>query len=80
VVLALCVANPLAPQVPLGAAVALIAAALVGLGAVRLVSAAEFLAAHRSGTAVVVLRLARFCHDLTLALFLLALLYVLHPF
>ena len=80
VVLALCVACPFAPRVPLPAAIALIAAALVGLGAVRLVIAAEILAPRRQGTAVVVLRLARFCHDLTLALFLLAVLYVLHPF
>lgn len=80
VVLALCVLSPLAPRVPLVAAVALIAAALAGLGAVRLVLAAEFLAPRRQATAVIVLRLARFCHDLTLALFLLAVLYVLHPF
>jgi hypothetical protein len=79
-VLALCVASPFAPRVPLGPAVVLMAAALVGLGAIRLVMAAEFLASRRRDTAVVVLRLARFCHDLTLALFLLALLYVVHPF
>lgn len=79
VVLALCVACPLAPRVPLGAVVALLAAALVGLGAVRLVIAAEILAPSRRNTAAVVLRVARFCQDLTLALFLLAVLYTVHP-
>jgi hypothetical protein len=79
-VLALCWLSTFADRVPLGTTVALVLAALAGLGAVRLVVAAELLQLRGQTAAVAVLRLARFCHDLMLALFVLAGLYVVHPF
>jgi hypothetical protein len=79
-VLALCWLSSFARGVPVGTTVALVAAALVALGAVRLVVAAEILELRGHEAAVVLLRLARFCHDLMLALLVLAGLYLVHPF
>ena len=80
IVLGFCATSALAPTVPPGTTVALIAAALAGFGAVRLHATAEALVLRRSDAAIPVLRLARFLHDLALALSLLALLYAWRPF
>ena len=79
-VMALCATSALTPSVPPGTTVALVAAALAGFAAVRLHPAAEVLIVRKSDTALAVMRLARFLHDLALALSLLALLYTLGPF
>ena len=80
IVLALCATSALTPSVPPGTTVALIAAALAGFAGVRLHATAELLVFRRSDAAFTVMRLARFLHDLALALSLLALLYALRPF
>ena len=80
IVLGLCATSALAPAVPPGTTVALIAAALAGFAAVRLHAAAEVLVLRSSDAALVVMRLSRFLHDLALALSLLALLYAWSPF
>ena len=80
IVLGLCATSALTPTVPPGTTVALIAAALAAVAAVRLHATADVLAVRGSDTAVTVMRLARFLYDLALALSLLALLYIWSPF
>ena len=65
---------------PAGTTVAMLLACTVGFGAVRFHAAAESLVLGGAPAAASMLRLARFCDDLALALCLLALLFGIHPF
>jgi hypothetical protein len=79
VLMAMSVLSAFVPGVPGGTAVAMILACVAGLGAVRFHDAAETLAVASHPEASAVLRTARFCDDLAVALCLLALLYAVHP-
>jgi hypothetical protein len=78
-VLAFCVLGAVVPGVPLATVIVMAAAALASLGGLRAHAAAEALARGGAPDAAAVLRTARFCDDLAVALSLLALLYAVHP-
>jgi len=77
-VLALCAASAFVPGVAAGTIAAMVAAAIAGLVAARAHAVADALVLGGENAAPVV-RLARFCDDLAVALSLLALLYAVHP-
>ena len=77
-VFALCAVSAFVPGVAVGTVVAMVAAAIAGLVAARAHSVADALVLGGEDAAAVV-RLARFCDDLAVALALLALLYAVHP-
>jgi hypothetical protein len=66
-------------NVPAGTTAAMLLACAAGFGAVRCHTAAESLALGGAQSARSMLRVARFCDDLAVALCLLALLYAVHP-
>jgi len=67
-------------NVPAGTTASMLLACAAGYGAVRFHSAAEALALGGAPTAPSLLRVARFCDDLAVALCLLALLFGVQPF
>lgn len=79
VVMGLSVLSAFVASVPLGTTVAMLLACAAGYGAVRFHVAADSLAIGGDASAGSLLRIARFCDDLSVALCLLALLYAVHP-